>query len=342
MSRTDEEVPDPDEVGRLNYVEIGLVTACLYLVMSVPLGYLSRYLESRWGSEGMSTDDDAAATLPLADVTKRFGERLVLDGVSLTIDAGRDRRADRPQRRRQIDAAALPQRPDTRSTAARSASARTCCGRADRTATARPCAQVRRLFGMIFQDFQLFPHLTALQNVIEAPRRVLGLPRADGRRARPGACSSASAWRTMRDAWPQQLSGGQKQRVAIARALAMEPRGLLCDEITSALDPELKNEVLERAGRPEARRPDADPGDARDRLRPAARPTAWWCWPTARSSRTARRPRCSTTRRTRGRSCSAPRAELKAGASFAPARSRSYNEGMYRFMLKSKIHLRPP
>lgn len=104
-------------------------------------------------------------------------------------------------------------------------------------------AQVRRLFGMIFQDFQLFPHLTALQNVIEAPTRVLGLSHRD----------AVERGRTLLErvglgghlhSWPRQLSGGQKQRVAIARALAMQPRGLLCDEITSALDPELKNDVL--------------------------------------------------------------------------------------------------
>ncbi|MBI2808763.1 MAG: amino acid ABC transporter ATP-binding protein [Planctomycetes bacterium] len=102
---------------------------------------------------------------------------------------------------------------------------------------------IRRSFGMIFQDFQLFPHLSVLDNVTEAPRRVLGISspaarsRAVGLLDRVGMASHTHAF-------PQQLSGGQKQRVAIARALAMEPRGLLCDEITSALDPELKNEVL--------------------------------------------------------------------------------------------------
>jgi len=103
--------------------------------------------------------------------------------------------------------------------------------------------EVRRTLGMIFQDFQLFPHLTAMQNVMEAPRRVLGLSarqaaeRAKALLDRVGLSDRARAY-------PRELSGGEKQRVAIARALAMEPRGLLCDEITSALDPDLKAEVL--------------------------------------------------------------------------------------------------
>lgn len=103
--------------------------------------------------------------------------------------------------------------------------------------------KVRRLVGMIFQDYQLFPHLTALGNVMEAPRRVLGLPYELARQRslelleRVGLADRA-------DAYPRELSGGQQQRVAIARAMAMNPRALLCDEITSALDPELKGEVL--------------------------------------------------------------------------------------------------
>ena len=114
----------------------------------------------------------------------------------------------------------------------------------NRRANAAAAPRIRRLLGMIFQDFQLFPHLTALQNVSLAPVRVLGMaePRAleQGRvlLARVGLAERA-------DDYPRQLSGGEKQRVAIARALAMSPQGLLCDEITSALDPELKHEVLE-------------------------------------------------------------------------------------------------
>ena len=96
---------------------------------------------------------------------------------------------------------------------------------------------------MIFQDFQLFPHLNVLHNVIEAPRRVLGLSKQEAEK-RAKALLERTGLGGHLHAWPSQLSGGQKQRVAIARALAMEPRGLLCDEITSALDPELKGEVL--------------------------------------------------------------------------------------------------
>jgi polar amino acid transport system ATP-binding protein len=102
---------------------------------------------------------------------------------------------------------------------------------------------LRQRVGMIFQQFNLFPHLTAGKNVMLAPMRVRKLapatlePTARALLTRVGLAEKF-------DAFPDQLSGGQQQRVAIARALAMEPAVLLCDEITSALDPELVGEVL--------------------------------------------------------------------------------------------------
>jgi polar amino acid transport system ATP-binding protein len=177
------------------------------------------------------------------DLAKRFGDRQVLAGVSLSVAAGETVALIGPSGGgkstllrclnglNSFDGGTICVGPHLL-TAAESGGATPAVGR------------VRRLLGMIFQDFQLFPHLTALGNVIEAPMRVLRRGRKEseerGRRllTRVGLAGHA-------DCYPNQLSGGQKQRVAIARALAMEPRGLLCDEITSALDPELKCEVLD-------------------------------------------------------------------------------------------------
>ena len=102
---------------------------------------------------------------------------------------------------------------------------------------------VRTRVGMVFQSFHLFPHLSVLGNVTEAPRRVLGLATVDAE-ARARALLVRVGLATHADAFPSTLSGGQQQRVAIARALAMEPVVLLLDEPTSALDPRLVGEVL--------------------------------------------------------------------------------------------------
>jgi len=101
----------------------------------------------------------------------------------------------------------------------------------------------RSRIGMVFQQFNLFPHLNVLRNVTIAPERVLRLPRGEAERiAREGLDRVGLAGKA--DAFPDQLSGGQQQRVAIARALAMHPALMLFDEPTSALDPELVGEVL--------------------------------------------------------------------------------------------------
>ena len=102
---------------------------------------------------------------------------------------------------------------------------------------------IRREVGMVFQHFNLFPHLTVLENLIEAPMVVRGMAR-DEAIARAEVLLDKVGLRAKRDNYPARLSGGQKQRVAIARALAMEPDIMLFDEPTSALDPELTGEVL--------------------------------------------------------------------------------------------------
>jgi polar amino acid transport system ATP-binding protein len=102
---------------------------------------------------------------------------------------------------------------------------------------------VRRQIGMVFQHFNLFPHRTALENVMEGPFTVLRMSRADAR-TRARALLEKVGLADKVDVKPSTLSGGQQQRVAIARALAMDPKVMLFDEVTSALDPELVGEVL--------------------------------------------------------------------------------------------------
>ena len=179
--------------------------------------------------------------ITLHNVTKRFGDRTILDGISLTIPPGETVALIGPSGGGKstllrclnglntFDAGEILVGPH-----------RLVPGAVNRAGDVQ---KVRQSFGMIFQDFQLFPHMSVLANVAEAPMQVLRLG-ASAARARARSLLNRVGMGDRADAFPQQLSGGQKQRVAIARALAMQPRGLLCDEITSALDPELKNEVL--------------------------------------------------------------------------------------------------
>ncbi len=107
----------------------------------------------------------------------------------------------------------------------------------------RHIRRVRGKIGMVFQSFNLFPHMTALQNVIEAPVQVLGMKPTEARERAADLLELVGLGSKLGH-YPSQLSGGQQQRVAIARALAMRPKVMLFDEVTSALDPELCGEVL--------------------------------------------------------------------------------------------------
>jgi polar amino acid transport system ATP-binding protein len=107
----------------------------------------------------------------------------------------------------------------------------------------RELARERQEIGFVFQRFNLFPHLTALQNVTIAPRKVLGKPQAEAEAAGKAMLEKVGVGHKINE-YPEHLSGGQQQRVAIARVLAMQPKLMLFDEATSALDPELVGEVL--------------------------------------------------------------------------------------------------
>jgi polar amino acid transport system ATP-binding protein len=200
-----------------------------------------------------TTDTSAteAAVKPAVDVrgiAKRFGELSVLEDVSLTVHRGRTVGVLGPSgsgKSTLLRCINWLEEPDEGEIYIAGKRIGFTTGvRGNRIAmSARELARMRARVVMVFQAFNLWPHLTVLQNVIEAPVHVRGLPRdqavaeAEGLLVKVGLADK-------RDVFPYQLSGGQKQRVAIARALAMAPDVLLFDEPTSALDPELVGEVL--------------------------------------------------------------------------------------------------
>jgi polar amino acid transport system ATP-binding protein len=114
----------------------------------------------------------------------------------------------------------------------------------DITARGVQVNEIRRQIGIVFQAFNLFPHMSVMRNITLAPRDVLDLSRSEAEE-RAMALLERFGLGDKRDEYPDRLSGGQQQRVAIVRALAMQPRVMLLDEVTSALDPELVAEVLE-------------------------------------------------------------------------------------------------
>jgi polar amino acid transport system ATP-binding protein len=189
------------------------------------------------------------ALVEIRDVHKRFGQQDVLKGVSLDVEAGDvvcllgASGSGKTTLLRCVNHLETMDRGEIKVAGELVGYARGANGKLkeepDRIASAK-----RARIGMVFQRFNLFAHLTALENVAEAPVQVLGVAKAEAERraldllARVGLKDKAGHY-------PHELSGGQQQRVAIARAVAMEPRLMLFDEPTSALDPELVGEVLE-------------------------------------------------------------------------------------------------
>ena len=184
------------------------------------------------------TKQAAAPVLELRGVSKRYGRALVLDKIDLTLaehevvcligasGSGKSTLLRCADLLEPIDAGSI-----------------TLDGRAV-SADDRDADTTRRQLGVVFQGFSLFPHLTALENVALAPRVALGLTAAAAEK-RARALLKQLGLAAKANAYPDSLSGGQQQRVAIARALATEPKVLLLDEITSALDPVLVADVLE-------------------------------------------------------------------------------------------------
>jgi len=180
--------------------------------------------------------------ISLHNIVKRFGQNEVLRGVSLSVTKGEVCALLGPsgggkstllrtingletfdEGHIQVDEIKLPAGTGT-----------------DRDA---PLKEIRRRVGMVFQQFNLFPHRTVIQNITEAPIHVLGRPEEEARQQARLLLDRVGLLEKQ-DSWPSSLSGGQQQRVAIARALAMKPEVILFDEPTSALDPRMTGEVI--------------------------------------------------------------------------------------------------
>jgi len=181
---------------------------------------------------------DAAIMVELDRVTKRFGSFEALKSVSLKVKLGERVIVCGPSGSGKSTLIRCINRLEPHD------SGRILVEGIELTAEARKLSAVRREVGMVFQQFNLFPHMTVLKNLTLAPMRVRGTSRAE---AEALAMQLLKRVRIPEQAhkYPAQLSGGQQQRVAIARALCMKPRILLFDEPTSALDPEMISEVLD-------------------------------------------------------------------------------------------------
>jgi polar amino acid transport system ATP-binding protein len=195
-------------------------------------------------NESLSPIAGAASLLAAEAVVKRFGANTVLHGVDLVLDAGQSTCIIGPSgsgKTTLLRCMALLEAPSDGRIVMSGA---TVAQEKPSSAVRADARKVRPEIGMVFQQFNLWPHMTVLQNIIEAPMRVRGLARDEAIAVAEGLLEKVGL-ASKRDAYPARLSGGQQQRVAIARALAMQPKVLLFDEPTSALDPELRREVLQ-------------------------------------------------------------------------------------------------
>jgi ABC-type polar amino acid transport system ATPase subunit len=177
-------------------------------------------------------------------LVKRFGSQVVLGGISLAVARGEVVVVIGPSgsgKSTLLRCLTFLEEPDAGRVAVGPLSVNAGPHTREETGVIR---QLRQSTGFVFQSFNLFPHMTALQNVMEGPITVLGLSAAAARE-RGMALLVKVGLREKAEVYPAFLSGGQQQRVAIARALAMEPRAIFFDEPTSALDPELVGEVLQ-------------------------------------------------------------------------------------------------
>jgi polar amino acid transport system ATP-binding protein len=192
--------------------------------------------------------DPANAMIQARHIDKSFGANAVLRDVSLEVSKGQVVAIIGPSgsgKSTLLRCLNLLEIPDAGALVVgeHSFDFRSRAGRPGRVA-ACPAARLRRDIGMVFQHFNLYPHMTVLGNVIEGPIRVKGMAHGEARDL--GAALLAKVGLADKAAqYPVRLSGGQRQRVAIARALAMQPKAMLFDEATSALDPELVGEVLQ-------------------------------------------------------------------------------------------------
>ncbi|KQT84066.1 amino acid ABC transporter ATP-binding protein [Aurantimonas sp. Leaf443] len=184
--------------------------------------------------------------IALSGIVKRFGDNTVLDGAGLVVAQGRVTALIGPSgsgKSTLLRCANLLEIPDAGRLDLDGLSVTFGGGRLSQ----KDVLAVRRSTGMVFQNFQLFPHRSVIANVMEGLVTVLKWPQEKAR-ARAAALLEQVGMAQKAEAYPATLSGGQQQRVAIARALAASPKLLLCDEPTSALDPELAAEVVEVLG----------------------------------------------------------------------------------------------